>query len=286
MKKIKVGYLYDFGDGQDYMNDAVYHGMIDSGLFDVYEYGNPYYMLRSCSNINTIYGKGFTMFGKLHHTPNVEPHNVIEEKIKNKFYDIIVYGCAYKGIHPFKELVASNYSKNNVHVIDGCDLSDNFSIIHGFNEFATIWKTSLTSLDYGNPIQFAIPESQLIKYKPHKNKLFSLYDPRKVSTYLYNSEKDYYKNYATSYYGVVTKRAQWNTMRVLEILANKCVPYFIDLENLPDTMMVKFPKKLILETNKYSSNNEIHPNYDEICEELFEYTKNNLTTKELVKIFM
>lgn len=285
MKKIKVCYLYDFKDGQDYMNDAVYHGLIDSGMFDVYEYGYPYYMLKSCPNIDSLYGRGFTMFGKLNHTPNVEDPNVMSERIRSKFYDIIIYGCAYKGEHPFKELVSLTYPKNKIHVIDGCDWTGNFAYNNGL-EFGTVWKTSLDSMNYGNPIQFAIPESQLIDHKPTKEKMFSLYDPRSAAHYMYENENDYYNDYATSYYGVVTPRAQWNTMRVLEILANRCVPYFIDIEKMPNTVMKKFPREIILETNKYAVNQEIHPRYDEISEELFQFTKNNLTTKELVKIFL
>lgn len=285
MKKIKVGYLYDFKEGQDYMNDAVYHGLVDSGMFDVYEYGNPYYMLKSFS-MESIYGRGFTMFGKLDHTPNVEDHETMKEKIRKKFYDIIIYGCAYKGDHPFKELVASTYSKKEVHVIDGCDWTENFAISKGFDSFATVWKTSLTSFAYGNPIQFAIPESQLIDHIPNKEKLFSLYDPRSSGSYIYKNEKDYYNDYATSYYGVVIQRSQWNTMRVLEVLANRCIPYFIGIENLPATMMVKFPRELLSEVNKYASKNEVHPAYNEIAEELFHFTKSNLTTKELIKIFL
>lgn len=286
MKKIKVAYLYDFINGQEYMNDGVYHGLIDSGLFDVYEYGYPHYMLSSHPSINTLYGRGFTMFGKLNHTPNVESHEEMRNKIQNKFYDIIIYGCAYKGVHPFKDIVFSNYSKDKVHVIDGDDGTRNFAIDYGFRNYSTIWKTSLTSLEYGNPIQFSIPESQLITCTPVKEKIFSYYDPRNAKTYSYDNEIDYYNDYATSYYGYVTKRSQWNTMRVLEIMANRCVPYFIDIEHLPSTMMVKFPRELIIETNKYASVGEVHPHYEEICDEIFNFTKNNLTTKELVKIFI
>lgn len=287
MEKIKVAYLYDFAIGQDYMNDAVYHGLIDSGLFDVYEYRNPSYMLKSYPDISKLYGAGFTMFGKLDHIPQVEPEAEMCKKIENKFYDIVIYGCIYKGANPFKKQVLSVYSKDEIHVIDGNDGTQNYANSHGFNmNNSTIWKTSLTSLSVGNPIQFAIPESQLITYKPVKEKLFSDYDPRKVRTYLYTNEADYYNDYATSYYGYVTKRSAWNTMRILEIMANRCVPYFIGSESLPQTMMLKTPKELIMETNKYAEQNEIHPNYDEICEEIFQFTKNNLTTKELIKIFL
>jgi len=78
-------------------------------------------------------------------------------------------------------------------------------------------------------------------------------------------------------------KAGWDCMRHYEILANKCIPYFVNLENCPTLTMVDFPKKIILETNKYAEKNKVHPDYNSINDELFEYTKNNLTTKSLVK---
>ena len=72
-------------------------------------------------------------------------------------------------------------------------------------------------------------------------------------------------------------------MRHYEILGNKCIPFFTDLKQCPDTIMTSFPKKLILETNKFAEKNQIHPSYDEINNELFDYTINNLTTKKLVE---
>jgi hypothetical protein len=69
-------------------------------------------------------------------------------------------------------------------------------------------------------------------------------------------------------------------MRHYEILANRCIPYFPDIEECPALSLVDFPKEIIKETNKYARRNEIHPFYDEINDYLFDYTKNKLTTKK------
>jgi hypothetical protein len=45
--------------------------------------------------------------------------------------------------------------------------------------------------------------------------------------------------------------------------------------------MVDFPKDIIKETNRYARRHEIHPQYDWINDYLFEYAKNNLTTKKI-----
>ena len=135
----------------------------------------------------------------------------------------------------------------------------------------------------GNPISFGIPESQLIKEPPNKQKIFADIIPGRTETYMYDNEKDYYNDYAISYYGMTWKKAQWNCMRHYEILANKCIPYFPDINDCPPLTMVNFPKEVIKETNKYARRHEIHPFYNEINEYLFDYTKNNLTTKMIVK---
>jgi len=78
------------------------------------------------------------------------------------------------------------------------------------------------------------------------------------------------------------KKAGWDCMRHYEILGNYCLPYFVDLENCPKDTLSHFPKELLLEARNLAFNfNE--DKYYNILDEVFEYTKNNLTTKNLAK---
>lgn len=287
---MKILYIFNF-EYPEYQSDSIYHGLIDSGM-DVYESHYPSYMLSSYENLNSIYGRGFTIFGKLNHTPKVEPERVIREKIKLKFYDYIFYGCVYTHVYfpkrqclDYLDDVIQNYPKDRIHFIDGYDEPFNTCKSMGLDSYGTVWKTHLIDYNAGNPISFAIPESQLIQYKIQKEKKFATIIPGEVSTYIYDNEIDYYHDYAISYYAMTWKKSQWDCMRHYEILANKTIPYFPDIDDCPPLTLSWFPKDIITETNKYARRYEIHPNYDEICEYLFDYTKNNLTTKQLIKKF-
>lgn len=288
---MKILYVHNF-ISPDYQADCVYHGLIDSG-FEVYETAYPGYMMADQYDMNSIYFKGFTIFGKLTHTPRVESPEMITEKIKSKFYDVIIYGCVYRNIHfehrqclDYLDVVKDYYPKDKVHMVDGSDQDWNFAIDDGLDQYGTIWKRELMDFSFGNPISFAIPESQLIDYDPIKEKVFSYIVPYDLKTYVFTSEKMYYNDYAISYYGRTRKKAGWDCMRHYEILANMCVPYFFQLEECPKTIMTNFPKDVILETNKYAEKGKIHPQYDQINRYLFDYTKKHLTTKQLVKRFL
>lgn len=292
---MKILFVYNFAH-QDYLADCIYHGLIDNGM-EVYETAYPDYMLSSYPNPSTLYGRGFTIFAKLNHQPNFEDCKIIIEKIKSKFYDLIIYGCVYthewvpkRQCLDYLDLVKQYYPRNKVHFLDGSDQTKNFSYEYGLNEYGIVWKRELTDLSFGNPISFAIPEKQLINFDPVKKYMFSSKLNKPVfgessnpTSYTFSDEKLYYEEYASSYYGYTCKKAGWDCMRHYEILANKCIPYFSELGNCPPYIMNNFPKYIIMECNNYSSKNEIHPNYDDVKEYLFEYTKKNLTTKKLVQ---
>jgi hypothetical protein len=277
---MKVLFVNNF-NGPDYLNDMVYHGLIDC-KYDVYETAYPSYMLKNYVNINSLYGKGFSIFGKLEHQPNVETELEIRDKIVSKFYDVIIYGSIHRD-QSYLDLVISKYSKNEIHIIDGEDHNS----IHDVIQYSTYWKRELVdNKSNANPISFCIPESQLTNDNISKEKIFGHIIPGNSSTYIFDNEQLYYHDYKISYYGITCKKAGWDCMRHYEILANKCIPYFTDIDYCPDRTMINFPKNIIKETNQYASKNLVHPNYDEINELLFDYTKNNLTTKQIVKTIL
>jgi hypothetical protein len=271
---MKVLFINNFR-GPDYQNDMVYHGLVDSG-FDVYETSYPSYMLSTYPNPLSLYGKGFTIFAKLDHTPNVESSEIVLEKISSRFYDCVIYGSVNRDLSYF-DVVSKFYKKDEVYFIDGEDEDKCLEYLFEYGVYCK--RECLTSKV--KPITFAIPESQLIKTTPEKTKLFGDIIPG--ASYIFDNEKDYYQDYAISYYGMTYKKAGWDCMRHYEILANKCIPFFTDLEQCPPNILSTFPKELILETNQYARINQIHPDYDKLNNELFNYTCNNLTTKHLIK---
>ena len=155
------------------------------------------------------------------------------------------------------------------------------------------------------PITFSIPESKLVKRENciTKTQFFASLIPGDLSTYIYTTEKDYYESYQKCYYAITTKKAGWDCLRHYEILANNCIPYFVDIENCPINTMALFPKELIIQSNRLCEriieNHNIHKiyntelkqqkehifmlteneikEYNDLLDRLFLYTKNNLT---------
>lgn len=273
---MKVLFINHFGF-PDYQNDMVYHGLIESG-YDVYETSYPQYMLSSHPNPLSLYGKGFSIFAKLSHTPRVESSEIILEKITSKFYDLVIYGSVHMDLS-YLEVVKNNYSKDQVYFIDGEDSNGCLEVLF---EFGTYCKRECLN-SKAKPTTFAIPKSQLIKTNPEKAKLFGTVIPGDMSTYVFDNEKEYYQDYASSHYGITCKKAGWDCMRHYEILANRCIPFFPNLEQCPPNILSTFPKDIIIETNRYARDNKIHPEYDKLNDELFNYTCNNLTTNHLIK---
>ena len=135
--------------------------------------------------------------------------------------------------------------------------------------------------EQAEPIGFSIPESQLVEEVITKTQLMGSVIPGVMNTYTFPIEEYYNLDYQKSFYGITHKKGGWDCVRHYEILANRCIPKFSDIGQCPEKTLFYFPKDLIIEANKYSNVGEIHPRYFEILDELFEYTKENLTTKKM-----
>ena len=260
----------------DYQNDVVYHGLIESG-FEVYETANPAYMLKSHPNPTSLYGKGFSIFAKLEHTPNIEAKDTVQEKVRDRFYDLVIFGSIHRD-QSYLEEVLKVYKRNEVYFIDG---EDSTACLEHLFSLGVYFKRERVNT-HTKAISFAIPETQLLTTPTVKDKYFGTVVPGQQNTYIFNTEAEYYADYARSYYGETCKKAGWDCMRHYEILANRCIPYFTDLHECPIQTLETFPKDIILETNHYARQKLLHPNYEELNDELFRYTEKYLTTKKLI----
>lgn len=139
------------------------------------------------------------------------------------------------------------------------------------------------------PIQFAIPEVKIVEQIPEKERDFAFIIPGKLETYIYNSEEDYYRDYQKSYFAVTCRKGGWDCLRHYEILANGCIPYFVDLEQCPPNTMFALPKELILEAMHLKGVSYLHIDHDKfdkakyfkILKKLLDYTRKHLTTKSM-----
>lgn len=140
-----------------------------------------------------------------------------------------------------------------------------------------------------HPITFSIPEEKMLKGYPIKTKLLSNLIPGDVSTYIYNTEEEYYKEYQSSFFAMTMKKSGWDCMRHYEIMANGSIPYFIDIENCPENTMSLLPKELIIQGNTLYNKfcvditMECIKEYYELQKKMMDYTKKYLTTEKMAQ---
>lgn len=147
-----------------------------------------------------------------------------------------------------------------------------------------------------HPISFSIPKDKICKNYNIKSKIVSNLIPGNTKTYIYNTEEDYYNEYKKSYFAITMKKAGWDCMRHYEILANGCIPYFINIEECPKNTMALCPKDLFIEANmlyqKFIKKNideledENIDEYNTLLSKLLEYTKNHLTTNKMAEYIL
>ncbi len=102
------------------------------------------------------------------------------------------------------------------------------------------------------PISFSIPLCKIVSKIPEKTRILAHIIPGDKSTYIYNTESDYYKGYQDSWFALTCKKGGWDCLRHYEIIANGCIPLFLDLDQCPKNTLTTFPKDLIrLSNNLY-----------------------------------
>jgi hypothetical protein len=144
------------------------------------------------------------------------------------------------------------------------------------------------------PISFSIPEKKIVKDIPIKTRDFAHIIPGNISTYIYSNEDDYYKGYQSSYFAVTTKKGGWDCLRHYEILANGCIPYFVNIEKCNPKTMVHLPKDLIIEAMNLEGVSYLSidhakfdkKKYNEILKKIIEHAKNHLTTKNMARYLL
>lgn len=271
-------------DLPDFQCDMVFHGLrallgsdcVDANhMWYMYSHTMKKYWNTRVPNNGKSYGNGFTLYGLLE---NIEvDRSDIQNKIKSKYFDKIVYGSITRCQDYFEDVIRT-YDKKDIILIDG---EDNVNIDSRFFGFGIYFKRELVHEPSENlkPINFSIPEELIINFVPEKTKDYAHIIPGDLSTYIYDKQSDYYADYQISYYGVTFKKGGWDCLRHYEILMNGCITYFPDLENCPKYTMTLFPKQLVFENNRQLLNNGLSANYFQEASEILEYTKKYLTTK-------
>jgi hypothetical protein len=262
----------------DYQNDLLFYGLRElygDNIVDSTQILSLYKEYEGKIHPQHLWG-GMTSFWLIGDN-NIDRSN-IEEKIKDKYYDLIIYG-AIKRCKNYYDLVSKVYPADKIILIDGNDEAELDPLYTKHLYFKRELQNNHPNL---LPITFAFPTDKLSQPNKNKTQEYATCIPGQPETYIFKEEKPYYEDYQKSYYGVTMKKAGWDCMRHYEILGNYCMPYFIGLEDCPKDTLANFPKELLLEARElaFSFDNQ---KYFDILDGVFEHTKNNLTTKNLAK---
>ena len=265
----------------DYQNDLVFYGLRElygDNVVDSTQIISLYKEYEGKIHPRHLWG-GMTTFWLIGDN-NIDRTN-IEQKIKDQFYDLIIYG-SIKRCKDYYDIASKHYPADKIILIDGNDESE----LDPLYKKHLYFKRELVN-EHPNlkPITFAIPTPKLAKPNKNKTQEYATCIPGQPETYVFKEEQPYYEDYQKSYYGVTMKKAGWDCMRHYEILGNYCIPYFTDLEDCPKNTLSSFPKELLLEAKKLASNFN-QEKYYILLDKIFKHTKQHLTTKSLAKYIL
>lgn len=285
---LKVLFINNFSQ-PDYLSNMLYIGLANKKDVELYTYAAPFHLIAGIGwndrfVVNSKWegdtkAPGFTVCSKINKGPIIDFAEEVKYKIQDRFYDKIIYSSIWRDRMYLQEVVQT-YDKKDIIMIDG---DDHELILESVAEKGVYFKRELY-FDNTNikPIAMAMPDSMVqLDFQPNKTQFCATVYPGRPETYIFKTEQSYYEDYQKSYFGVTFKKGGWDCLRHYEIIGNKCIPYFTDIENCPKNTLFNWPKKLILKTNEYAKNRIVPQEYNDLLEELYGYAKQNMTTSAL-----
>lgn len=273
--------LINSDDGPDYLADLVNYFFITSDL-EVSTNHIIDFLFDDYQNLDNLYGKGFTLYGKLSHKLK---NNITELQLEEIFdtfdyFDIIIFTSIHRK-YKLKDIKDSLFFKlikkinsSNVIVLDGEDFTE---VDTDISQVSKYYKRELINQykEHAHPISFTFPALEASKNLTNfskKSQILAPMDPRFLNSYIYEDEASYFNQYKKSHFGVTTKKAGWDCMRHYEILSCNTLLFFPDILSKPETTMSDFPtnlqvkvndlfKKLILSSDNFDSLEKIRLQY-------------------------
>jgi hypothetical protein len=268
------------GDHVDYQNDCLLIGLKElfgPNVIDINKQHHNYTTFPA-EYTQYLYGKGFSL-SRVLPDYNIDRTDILS-KIRNKYFDYIIYGSIWRSPGSRSDLpqlefnnyllqALEYYPKSRIVAIDGNDETP----LHPIHELGIAYFKR--ELIYDNPkifpIGFAIPNCK-VNFNKNKTRDHSFITPQDITTYIYNKENDYYYDYYQSRFGVTIKKGGWDCLRHYEIMANGCIPNFLDINECPEKTLALFPKKLcsdVLLDLKTETEENVYNKYIDKFEEHF-----------------
>lgn len=272
----------------DYLRDSIFIGLVNNGheVIDT----NYLWMMGPLSEeeaFNT-FCRGFTYGNVLSGDRKFIDRAGIEEKINAHYYDLVIYG-SLRRCFDYYDAVKKHYKRSEIVFLDG---EDDQRIDFSLAREGVYFKRELSiDASYALPISFSIPSCKLCYGLVTKTRSEAFITPYDKSTYIYTKEEDYYNDYRESVFAYTCRKGGWDCLRHYEIVANKCLPYFMDYDGKPTYTMVKWPSDLQSEANSLyrSWDDEQDYHHDRVfklIDDFFYYTCNNLTCEKMAEYML
>ena len=284
----------------DYLCDMILDGLIKNESIELDQYPPAPRMYReSCVCPNTLHGQGYTLYKKIPGNVPTTNFGEVNEKIGDKYYDVILFGSIHRTLSPFGysgiieenlnivNNIVSLYDQNQVIMCDGEDGPVGRVDISSWTGKARIYQRENDGREKFLPVSFAFPKTQIpSRIVTKENEMCSII-PGKTDTYIRDNEEEYYKVLGKSKFVTTTKKGGWDCLRHYEILFNGSVPYFPDIHKCPDMTLHNHRKDLYLEANRmYECGNYTNTDYENLRDELYTHALSTHTTEKLVEYVM
>lgn len=179
----------------------------------------------------------------------------IDDKIKNKYYDLIILHDGLSknrdyGHNRYIDKVSYLYRiyQDKLFIIDGEDNGDGDYLkqLRDYPLLKYFKRELIYTFKYEHqnvfPINFGFPDELIVDSEFEKTQMISSIIPGDYSTYITLSEKSYYDEYRKSKFAFTFSKCGWDCLRHLEIIFNKSLPIFLDLEFCPNKSLYFYPK--------------------------------------------
>ena len=307
----KLKFLVITDGGYDMLCNSIFHGLVNLG-HEVIDYKYVGYMTKNeipNEYMFKLYGFGFTFRNTLPESRAYVDRSKenVYKKINDKYFDYIIYCMDHKKDEfkneYFFDLVYKIYPHNRIIFLDSADFS-NITLPY---DDVVIFKRELVYNTEGDmqlhlyPIQYSIPESYFIESNYNKNVFLqdNIRVPGVSNYYKFDNEEDYKKSYLNAFFGLTRKKMGWDCLRHYEIIACECLPFFDQYNDIPISVMTKWPRELQIQTNKLyhkmlwsykipniKDNNVIKyliPQYRDLLDKFYSYAKQYLTTTAMAQ---
>ena len=264
------------------MSDSVFHGLRSILGADIVDAPKQETMYKSCVKdlTHAIHGRGFTLSKTL---DDIEVDRTdIESKIKNKYFDYIIYGVINSGItvlYDYLELVHRTYPDDKIVYIDGADPKYVISDLLGNGWY---FKRELFEENPNmKPISFSVPKEKFQPFEEWQSKEYMIAPlvPGYMQTFIYDDETKYYEMYRKSLFGLTWKKAGWDCLRHYEIMMCGCIPLFVDIHHCPESILTIYPKDLAKKALELPG---LSLGFDP--KQIFEYTNLRISNVDFSKI--